>query len=407
MKYLFMTADKFPPFRVDVRVLFGEEMTSRRHEIDWILPSAKARSRSGIEPYGNGRAWVGAAASGTSRFAKTMRLLQSFVHDVRVLSLARRNKYDFIQVKDKFVGALFGLLAARLTRTRFIYWLAYPFPEAWLYDAEIGATQHRFVSQIRGLVATFLLYRVILPRADFVFVQSEQMKADIAAKGIGMNRMHAVPMGVSSEVLSAIDQRKAPEVRSPSVIYLGSTLRVRRLEFVIEAFAKVLNSVPEATLYMVGGEHESDIEILRGRARELNIDDRLVFTGNLPREQALRWVHAADVCISPLFPTPILNAASPTKLVEYMALGKPVVANDHPEQTRVIEESGAGLCVPYDVDDFAAAIVEILNDPIKAAEMGKKARDYVEANRSYARIADQVERIYEDIICGESRSNGK
>ncbi len=42
----------------------------------------------------------------------------------------------------------------------------------------------------------------------------------------------------------------------------------------------------------------------------------------------------------------ILRAASPTKLVEYMAMGKAVVANDHPEQKRVIEESGAGYCVP-------------------------------------------------------------
>jgi hypothetical protein len=40
-----------------------------------------------------------------------------------------------------------------------------------------------------------------------------------------------------------------------------------------------------------------------------------------------------------------LNPASPTKLVEYMALGKAVVANDHPDQRMVLEQSGAGICV--------------------------------------------------------------
>ena len=53
-----------------------------------------------------------------------------------------------------------------------------------------------------------------------------------------------------------------------------------------------------------------------------------------------------------------------------MALGKAVVANDHPEQRRVIEESGAGICVPYAEQPFAAAIVRLLEDPDDGATHG-------------------------------------
>ena len=77
-----------------------------------------------------------------------------------------------------------------------------------------------------------------------------------------------------------------------------------------------------------------------------------------------------------------------------MAIGKAVVANDHPEQRLIIEESGAGICVPYQEKAFADAIVELLHHPARAEEMGKRGRSYVFKHRSYGKIADIVENQY-------------
>ena len=164
MKYLLMTADKFPCERVDVRVLLSEEMPARGHEIDWLMQSDPPLARSTVQPLGIGRAWVGASRGGESRGAKAARLVQAFLHDFRVFGLARRNRYDFILVKDKFVGALLGLLAARWNKTKLVYWLAFPFPEAWAYEAQQGLSNHPLVDRVRGWLARILLYRVILPR---------------------------------------------------------------------------------------------------------------------------------------------------------------------------------------------------------------------------------------------------
>jgi glycosyltransferase involved in cell wall biosynthesis len=103
-------------------------------------------------------------------------------------------------------------------------------------------------------------------------------------------------------------------------------------------------------------------------------------------------VAEADVCVSPFFPTPILNSTSPTKLVEYMAMGKAVVANDHPEQRLVIAESGAGLCVAWDETAFAQALLRLLRDPALARNMGERGRAWVLQHRTYDAIADLVER---------------
>ncbi len=106
----------------------------------------------------------------------------------------------------------------------------------------------------------------------------------------------------------------------------------------------------------------------------------------------MNMVRNATVCVSPFYPTFILNSTSPTKLIEYMALGRPVVANDHPEQRLVLEKSGAGICVSYNEGAFAEAIIELLNNPEKADEMGRKGRLYVKKERTYKVIGDRVEK---------------
>jgi glycosyltransferase involved in cell wall biosynthesis len=99
-----------------------------------------------------------------------------------------------------------------------------------------------------------------------------------------------------------------------------------------------------------------------------------------------------------LHPTPVLRAASPTKLVEYMAMGKAVVANDHPEQKRVIEQSGAGYCVPYQEQPFADALVRVLRDPDGAKALGERGRRYVMDHRAYGVIADSVEQRLRQVV---------
>jgi glycosyltransferase involved in cell wall biosynthesis len=84
-----------------------------------------------------------------------------------------------------------------------------------------------------------------------------------------------------------------------------------------------------------------------------------------------------------------------------MAMGKAVVANDHPEQRTVIADSGGGLCVPYNATAFAAGIVELLMNPTRAKSMGLLGRHYVEKHRSYTVLADYVEQHYRELCAGK------
>jgi glycosyltransferase involved in cell wall biosynthesis len=168
---------------------------------------------------------------------------------------------------------------------------------------------------------------------------------------------------------------------------------VRRIDFLLRTIALVRQSVPAVLLYLVGaGNEPTDEQFVRDEVERLQLSSAVVFTGQLPQPEALRMAQQADVCVSPLVPSPVFDCASPTKLVEYMLLGRPVVANDQPEQRLLIEESAGGICVPYQEQAFAVALISLLSDPEAARAMGERGRRYVVAHRNYTVLADIVER---------------
>jgi len=395
-RLLVLSSDPFPPSRVDVSVLFGEELAGRGHQIDWILQSEADCDRGYVTQWGGGTVWVAATNSRNSLLSRLGKHFAGIWNDARVFSLLRGNRYDAIEVKDKFIGGVFAVIAARLFRKRFVYWLSFPFPEFYLTKARDGLAPYPLLYRLRGLGFRVMLYRILLPAADHVFVQSEQMRRDIAAEGIPLDKLTAVPMGIK---LDSGMQAPVPSSRSRipegqrCFMYLGTLGRERRIDFVLRTLERVLRAEPDAKLYLVGkGEQPGDEEFLRQEAQRLGVAASVVLTGQLPRQEALRYVQDADVCVSPFYPTPVLNSTSPTKLVEYMAMGKAVVANTHPEQKLLIDQSGCGYCVPYDEDAFADAIVKLLRAPEMARAMGERGRRYVIEHRSYGVIANNVER---------------
>jgi glycosyltransferase involved in cell wall biosynthesis len=394
-RIVIVASDTYPPQRVDVTVLFGEELAKRGHRIDWILQSEQSCTKSYATQWANGTVYVGPTDQGTSLVSRIRKHIVGIAHDLLVLRLVRDGSYDIVGTKDKFVSGLFALLAARRYGKRFVYWLSYPFPEAYLFGARDGTARYPLLSLVRGYAFSFLLYRILLPCADHVFVQSKQMKKDVVSKGISETKVTPVPMGVK---VSAIQTELNEELRQPSshhepsFLYLGVISRVRRIDFLLHVLANVRLSIPTAVLYLVGGEEDAAYKrTLIDEATKLGVAEAVIFTGQLPRKQAFRYVAGADVCVSPIFPNPVLNPASPTKLVEYLALGKAVVANDHPDQRDVLNDSGAGICVPWDEQAFARAIVELLSSPELAQTMGSRGRRWVRDNRDYPILADLVE----------------
>jgi glycosyltransferase involved in cell wall biosynthesis len=320
-----------------------------------------------------------------------------------MFSLIKKENYDIVQVKDKYLAAILALIISKSRGIKYFYWLAYPHAEASMYSARMSYARYPWLTFLKGMIYHYCLYKIILRFADHAFVQSEQMKRDIVAEQIQENKLTPIPGSlnldqVPYQSLSRSDTETTPS-KSKKIVYLGTLISERRLDFLIRVMSEVARKYPDAKLYLVGkGEQPKDYELLQSEIDRLNMKSAVIMTGQLSFEDALAHVAEADVCLSPYYPIPILNSTSPTKLIEYMAMGKAVVANDHPEQSLVINESGAGYCAPWSEKEFAESIVKLLDNPSLAAAMGARGRQFVEQYRTNSKMAGIVEDKYYEFI---------
>lgn len=400
MKLLYVVEDHFPPFRADVVELFARELVARGHVIDWMMRRGPdALDLPATTTWMGSRVYLSHAVRRGGPAARFVNLLLAAWGDLMLLPRALRGRYDVVQVRDRVAVGLWAWVAARLSGARFFFWMSYPYGESKLEQARSGFAPHPLLTRLKGHAIRLLLYRVVLPLADHVFVQSERMKEDVAREGVAPAKMTAVPMGIKSDQVGRAEDARPPDRERPLLLYLGVVMRLRDSQMLVRVLARVRERYPRARLRYVGeGQRPADRAAVETLAAELGLSDAVQVTGFLPMDEAWQHVRQADICFSPFQPIPVLLSTSPTKLIEYLAMAKCVVANEHPEQTRVMSESGAGAAVAWGDAAFAEAVVRLLDDPQAACTMAARGPAYVREHRTYGVIAERLHERYESLL---------
>ncbi len=117
-------------------------------------------------------------------------------------------------------------------------------------------------------------------------------------------------------------------------------------------------------------------------AHELGLTDDVTFTGRVSDDDVLRHLSSADVCLSPDPLNPLNDASTMNKIMEYMAMSKPIVSFDLRE-ARVSAAQAAVYAQPNDERDFAERIAGLLDDPGARERMGREGRRRVETTLSW------------------------
>ena len=307
---------------------------------------------------------------------------------------ARPERYEAVLVSDKYLLAAVACATARMRGIAFFFWMTYPYHQAQLTLAREKLTRSRTLAWLRGHLTDALLFRWILPRSDHVFVQSNRMARDFAARGVSLRKMTPIVTGIDlSEIPVKPRASRVGSVGRVTIGYLGTLVRQRRLDVLVDMLHELATRGVDARLLLIGdGSAPGDRRLIEERAEQLGLGARLEITGFLPRPAALDLIQTADVCVSPFRPSPALEVASPTKLIEYLALGLPVVANSHPDQTEVLKQSRAGVCVPWGGRHFARGVHWLLRrSPAELEAMATRGRQWVAGHRSYSSIGTTFE----------------
>jgi glycosyltransferase involved in cell wall biosynthesis len=127
---------------------------------------------------------------------------------------------------------------------------------------------------------------------------------------------------------------------------------------------------------------------MRSALAEYEKSGEVIFTGPLLRHQVAEYLDACDVLVSPHVPMPDGSRffGSPTKLFEYMAMGKGIVASRLEQLAEVLEHDRTALLVtPGDVDELAEAILDLAVNPEKRGALGAAARRAAVERHSWSR----------------------
>ena len=215
--------------------------------------------------------------------------------------------------------------------------------------------------------------------ADRIIVLSDCVDAD---------KFMPVLQGESDRVHKLRAQLKIPSEQK-IVVYIGLLDEYRGIGVLLDAASRLLARRTDVHLVIVGFPN---IERYKERAHGLGIADRVSFPGRVPHEDMPLWLALGDVAVEPK----VSATEAAGKVLEYMAMGLPVVAFDVPIMREYLGEHG--IYAPLgDARAFADKIAVLLDDPARARAIGGALRERAIARFSWEHAGREIERVYDQV----------
>ena len=286
---------------------------------------------------------------------------------------ALRLRVALIHAASNHVNALPALLAARQLGIPFQYEMRglWELTRVSRQPGFEGMQAYRQGLDLEGVVAR---------HADRVFVISEQLGRYVqAAWGVSAERIALLPNCVTPERFSVADARV---VEPRTIGYAGSLIVYEGLDTLVEAVAALKHKGTEVRVRIVGdGEARCDLEALVTR---LGVGDQVHFLGRQSPEVAREVIRRSALVVLPRKPFEVCEIVPPIKMVEALALGKPVIVPDLPVFRDELGLEPAGWFFRAgNAADLARTIEAAFADEAVLAATGIRAREFAVTQRSW------------------------
>lgn len=246
--------------------------------------------------------------------------------------------------------------------------------------------------------------RAAFRRAAWVTACSGDLAGRAVKLGAPVDRTSVVPYGVDSDQFKPDPRARAqgrtmlgvPE-GTPVVFAFGRLVAKKGFEHLIDAAALLAGEYPTLHLAIAG---EGDLAAaLRARATTAGVAERVQWLGGVPQHVVPTLLAAADVAVVPSVHDEAGNVDGlPNTVLEIMASGTALVATSAGGIGTVATDGETARLVPErDAPALAAAIDYLLRQPARRDEIGRRARDLVSRDYSWARVAEEFETIYERV----------
>jgi glycosyltransferase involved in cell wall biosynthesis len=237
-----------------------------------------------------------------------------------------------------------------------------------LYEAKFGRRGALYKVM---LALEWLTFRY----ADVSIATNESYRRIAVGRGrMPPERVFVVRSGPSVERMKILPPDEAlKKGRKYLVGYVGVMGRQEGIDHLLHAAAHIVHGLGRSDVHfsLVGGG--TSLEEMRALAAELGVAEHVTFTGRVPDDEMLAVLNTAEVCVNPDVANRMNEISTMNKVMEYMALGKPMVQFDLAEG-RYSAQLASLYARGNDPHDLAMKIIELLDSPQKRAAMGAYGR---------------------------------
>ena len=220
--------------------------------------------------------------------------------------------------------------------------------------------------------------------ADLIVGNAESMEDELISYGVPKEKICIIPNGVDASRFtpeldgSAIRSKLGFAKDDIVVSFIGTFGPWHGAEVLAQTISKVCAHNPHVRYLYIGGggSYEQVKEIVKSSGYE----DRVMMIGFVPQLAAPSYLAACDILVSPQIPNPDGTPffGSPTKLFEYMAMGKAIVASNLDQMGRILQDNNTALLsIPGNVESLSNAIVQLAADSDLRSMLGANAREEV------------------------------
>jgi glycosyltransferase involved in cell wall biosynthesis len=231
-------------------------------------------------------------------------------------------------------------------------------------------------------------------KADLIVVVSDPLKSQLVQLGINEQKILVNPNGVDTQVYNpkSISLKEKSDIIDSLNIkgkvvlgFIGTFGPWHGAEILAKAFVQMLlqdsNLKNAIHLLMIGDG--VGLENVKSIINENNLGEFVTFTGVIPQSEGPKYLDCCDIFVSPHIPNSDGSAffGSPTKLFEYMSMGKGIVASDLDQIGEILDKT-ALLVTPGNIDELIGALLILIKDKSLRNELGENAR--IEVVNSYS-----------------------
>jgi glycosyltransferase involved in cell wall biosynthesis len=235
---------------------------------------------------------------------------------------------------------------------------------------------------------------VNLNKCDKAFVVTAEIKDKLLSNipGLNTNKLIVLNSGANTTLFQPLNKSECClsigiDHSINYIGYLGAIFEHSGLDVLIECAHEIISENSDAEFLIFGDGPQKNR--LVDKVKNLGLDHKFRFFGQIDYDQIPVHLGAADICVAPYLDT--VDTNSGTKIFDYLACGKPVVASILAHKENIFAGSKAVRFVkPGDPKMLANAIIELLNNKQRTTEMSQNGRSFIVANYSREEIANKI-----------------